>query len=331
MRRILSVLLTAALLAPPAGAWGVRGHRLINQVAIEELPEDGPAFLRQHVGWIAFRGSSPDWWRFPSEPHLKIDEDPNHGWFREQFAFLPNDRLPRSRHEFLLALYKEHVRLRDRNPEAAKLTNVRWTGTLPYAAMETYERLKSSFRLWRQTQNAEHRRYLEQDLAFYAGWLGHYTGDGAQPLHVTIHHDGWQGPNPKGYTRDPRVHGKYETAYVELLDIKADDFRPLVGPAKRLADPFAAVVAHLDDSFRHVETIYAMEKRGAFNDERDKEARQLTYERLAAGARLLRDLVYTAWRESEQPVRRRPEGTADPLSAQHPRYNPETGTAPPTP
>jgi hypothetical protein len=41
--------------------------------------------------------------------------------------------------------------------------------------------------------------------------MGHYIGDGFQPLHDTIHHDGWQGPDPKGYTRDPKINGRFES------------------------------------------------------------------------------------------------------------------------
>jgi len=44
----------------------------------------------------------PDTWRGASEPYSKIFEDPNHGWFKEQFAFL--ETIPRSRYEFVLRL-----------------------------------------------------------------------------------------------------------------------------------------------------------------------------------------------------------------------------------
>ncbi len=30
--------------------------------------------------------------------------------------------------------------------------------------------------------------FLEQTCAFYVAWMGHYIGDGSQPLHDTIHH-----------------------------------------------------------------------------------------------------------------------------------------------
>src|SRR4029077_516232 len=82
------------------------------------------------------------------EPYSKIFEDPNHGWFKEQFAFLT--AIPRSRYEFVLRLYDEFLKIREKEPDRAALTNVRWTGTLPYAAMENYDRMKSAMRLYRR-------------------------------------------------------------------------------------------------------------------------------------------------------------------------------------
>ncbi len=126
MRRLLVLLLVAA----SAFGWGLRGHQAINRAAVLGLPPDGPAFLRAHEDWIVYLAIIPDSWRSPSEPTLKIFEDPNHGSFKEQFAMLP--AIPRSRYEFVLALYEAQKKL---TPEARKQTNVRWTGTLPYAAI----------------------------------------------------------------------------------------------------------------------------------------------------------------------------------------------------
>ena len=149
----------------------------------------------------------PDTWRALQEPFLKIDEDPNHGWFREQFALMKN--IPRSRYQFVVALHDEYLRVMRKNPDRARLINVRWTGTLPYAAVEGYERVKSGMRMYRvpNKTGSGDVRAIEQNIAFYIGWLGHYTGDGAMPLHATIHNEGWKGPNPNGYTTDPRIHG----------------------------------------------------------------------------------------------------------------------------
>ncbi len=203
MRNNYFITPVACGLALIAGAWGPRGHQSANRAAVASLPPDGPRFLVPYEDWIANTGPVPDSWRNNSEPWSKTFEDPNHGWFKEQFAFMP--AIPRSRYEFVLRLYDEYLRIRDKDPERAALTNVRWTGTLPYAAMENYDRMKSAMRAYRQLQAAGNKpdaKFIEQDIAFYLGWLGHYTADGAQPLHDTIHHDGWQGANPKQYTTD---------------------------------------------------------------------------------------------------------------------------------
>jgi hypothetical protein len=311
------------------GAWGPRGHQSANRAAVKTLPADGPAFLAEYEEWIAKTGPVPDSWRGASEPYSKIFEDPNHGWFKEQFAFMT--AIPRSRYEFILRLYDEYLRIRDKEPERAALTNVRWTGTMPYAAIENYDRMKSSMRLYRRAvadtsaDSQRDARYLAQDIAFYMGWLGHYTADGAQPLHDTIHHDGWLGANPKQYTTDPRVHGRFESSFVELIQLTDADLIPLMEKPRVLADPFASILAHLDDASTHVEEVYMLDKVGAFADRNNQPAARLAKVQLAKAAALLRDLTYTAWLESAKA----PQQGANPIDRNSPGYNPETGTAAP--
>ena len=308
------------------GGWGPRGHQSANRAAVRGLPDDGPAFLKEYEDWIAKTGPVPDSWRGASEPYSKIFEDPNHGWFKEQFAFMTV--IPRSRYEFVLRLYDEYLRIREKDPERAALTNVRWTGTLPYAAMENYDRMKSAMRVYRM--GGADAKYVAQDIAFYMGWLGHYTADGAQPLHDTIHHDGWQGANPKQYTTDPRVHGRFESAFVELIQLTDADLMRLMEKPQVLADPFAAILAHLDDAATHVEEVYQLDKSGALADKNNEPAARLARTQLAKAAGLLRDLTYTAWVESAKPPAGR-GGDSNPISRTNPRYNSETGTAPPGP
>lgn len=328
MKHVPLIVLLAVLTA----AWGPRGHQSANRAAVKSLPADGPVFLSEFEDWIAKTGPVPDSWRGVSEPYSKIFEDPNHGWFKEQFAFL--DTIPRSRYEFVERLYDEYLRIKDKDPARAALTNVRWTGTLPYAAVENYDRMKSAMRAYRalakdgSEASKKDARYLAMDIAFYMGWLGHYTADGAQPLHDTIHHDGWQGDNPKGYTTDPRVHGRLETAFVDLIQLSDADLLPLLPKAQVVDDPFAAIIRHLDDASTHVVEVYEMDKRGAFSHADDAEAGRLVRQQLAKAAALLRDLTYTAWIQSGSAVSR-PDATANPISQSNPKYNPGTGTAPP--
>ena len=319
MRLIGLLLLAATSLA----GWGIRGHQAINRAAVAGLPDDGPVFLKAHEEWIAYLSIIPDSWRSPSELALKILEDPNHGWFKEQFAMLPV--IPRSRYEFVLALEAEYRK----NP-SSKLTNVRWTGTLPYAAQENFERLRAAMRRYRSTRAAgQDTKFVELEIAQYMGRLGHYTGDGAQPLHDTIHHDGWVGDNPAGYTRDPRIHGRMESQFVDLIAIEAKDLAPGLTPARRLADPFLAILAHLDQAASYVEEVYQLDLAGAWTRKDHPRARALVRERLAAGAVLLRDLTYTAWLESAAPVSF--DRGNNPIDPNHPAYNPATGSAPPGP
>lgn len=326
MRRMwLAVVICASLAPAGAGAWGPRAHTWINRVAVQTLPADGPIFLKAHEDWIAYLSVIPDAWRRPSEPFLKMLEDPNHGWFKEQFAFMTE--IPRSRYEFVVQLYDEQQRLAAAGDPAAALTNVRWTGTLAYAAVEGYERMLTGMRRYRDaTARNEDTRFIQQEIAFYMGWTGHYTGDGAQPLHDTVHHDGWQGANPKGFTTNPQVHGLFETRFVDLMQLEGADLLPHIPPARVLDDPFAAVLHHLDEAGSHTEKVYELEKRGALADASNAEARALVIQQAARGAALLRDLAHTAWIRSSKPPENDPEG--NPITPAHPRYNPATGSAP---
>ncbi|WP_253716881.1 nuclease [Sphingomonas sp. AP4-R1] len=317
--------LPLACLPAPASAWGGRAHEVIDHAALDAIPADGPVFLRKYTDYIAGSASLPDSWRGASENFSKIEEDPNHGWFKEQFTFLTP--IPRSRYEFILALYKRYEQIKDTDPATAARTNVRWTGTLPYAAIEAYDRLVVCMRYVRLAK-AEGRdsAFPEQHCAFQVIRLGHYIGDGAQPLHDSIHSDGWRGDNPKGYTRDGSVHGRFESRFVDSIQLTTRDIAPRIGaPGHRSGDMFDAVLAFLDDASSRMESVYVLEKRDGFSNYADKDVRALVYRQTAAGAAMLRDMICRAWEESAvKPAPVEPS----PLDPKNPRFNPETGSAP---
>ena len=151
-------------------------------------------------------------------------------------------------------------------------------------------------------------------------------GDGSQPLHVSIHHDGWQGDNPNGYTQDRTIHSRFESRYVEMLQVAAKDIASHEPPANPLnGDLFDTVLRYLDTSSQRVEEIYKLEKAGAFAKPGEAEAQSLTFERLGAGAAMLRDLTDRAWRESALPPVHLKPGANDP---NNPAYDPLTGSIP---
>ena len=347
-RKTVAVTILGLLNFQQLDAWGFRGHTVANLAAVESIGGDGPAFLKAYKGYIGHLGPIPDTWRSPSEPYLRISEDPNHGWYTESFDFMKE--IPRSRTEFTVRVYDEYLRVSKSDPERAKLLNIRYTGLQAYSMMEGYERMKAGMRLYRQAngkgadisgrygaisplfQRADQvQQYLANDIAFYMGWLGHYVADAAQPLHNSKHHDGWEGDNPQGYTRDPDIHGRFESAYVDLIQVTEADVLPYVSKtARHLDDPWTAILDHMIEARGVVEDVYRLDLRGAFKERADAEARKLVYTRLASGAGFLRDLAYTAWLDSAKP-----QTAVNPIdipnNPENPRYNPATGSAPAPP
>ena len=51
------------------------------------------------------------------------------------------------------------------------------------------------------------------NIIYIMGVMGHYVGDASQPLHTTIHHHGWVGPNPNGYTTNRTFHSWIDGGY----------------------------------------------------------------------------------------------------------------------
>ena len=129
--------------------------------------------------------------------------------------------------------------------------------------------------------------------------------DGSQPLHTSIHYNGWTtSSNPQLFTREP-LHGRFEGEYVKA-QIKPEDFSGQVKTATRLQDPFADIVKYLVDSYNHVPELYRMEKKVRWDaNNRSPESKKFVTERLSAASQMLANLWYTAWLGSASP---KPEG-----------------------
>ncbi len=190
----------------------------------------------------------------------------------------------------------------------AKIPNIKMTpesiGTQPWQVEEVYERLKVAMWEYRKAVAAnQDTKPMESAIVFYAGWLGHYVADGSQPLHVTIQYNGWTGPNPNGYTTEHKIHSLFESMYVKA-NVKDEDVQPLVAASepKLLGNEWDDYLAYLRHSNSLVEKVYQIEKTGGFNGTGTPEAKAFTDERLAAGATELRNMIYTAWVRSGDPI-----------------------------
>jgi hypothetical protein len=284
------VLASALLHAPIAHAWGNEGHRIINRLAATQLPADAPAFLRSNaaISEIEYLGPEPDRWRSPAEAELNAAQAPEHFIDLEPADAL--GPLPRRRFDFEAAVFASGQR-----PEKI--------GLQPWEATEIWERLKAALREYRRLSIAHQDTHNVEEVAlFYAGWLGHYVGDAAQPLHTTVQYNGWTGPNPNGYTTTHKIHWQFEGPFVGA-NLHEADVQPRMTPAHPLeGDAFADYVTYIRQSSKYIEKVYQLEKVGGFEGQGTQESRDFTADRLAAGASMLRDMIYSAWLQSAIPV-----------------------------
>ncbi len=296
---VLGLLILAMLLsvdAPRSFAWGRDGHKIMNRVAMETLPASMPAFLRttHALDEIEYLGPEPDRWRSSAEPELDSTFAPEHFIDLEWADLAAPDGLPTERYHFLDDLNAAD----SRHPDLADRLNPQKVGWLPWQVEEDLERLTVDMSRYRQLQRARADTYgAEQAILYDIGCLGHFVGDGSQPLHTTVNYNGWvEAENPERFSRRRGIHSRFETQFVHD-NVQARDVGPLIPTARTLEVPFQAFMLYLRTSHAQVAEVYRFDKKGAFDGHGTAASRSFTAERLAAGATMLRDMIYTAWLE----------------------------------
>jgi hypothetical protein len=305
--------LISVLATQPAWAWGADGHRLISRLAIQYLPSDVPAFLRNGnaLDTVEYLGPEPDRWRNRAEQELSDTQAPEHFIDLEWAVFAqvpcattapgcgPDGKMfPRKRYDFIRAL----TAAQPAHP-GITLTPEK-VGLQPWQVEEVWQRLKTDFREYRKLTAAnQDTAPVQTAILFDCGWLSHYVADGSMPLHTSIQYNGWTGPNPNGYTTEHKIHALFESINV-AANIKPADVAPLVAATQPtpIPDEWLQYLAYLNHTNTLVEKTYQLEKSGAFTGPGTPEGKAFTAERLAAGAIELRDLIASAWTHSADPV-----------------------------
>ncbi len=295
MRFLALALLAPALVLLPTGEaddlarWGADGHEMIGLVAAETLPEDMPMFFRESAAQLAFLNPEPDRWRNRSERDLDPAMDGAHAPEHYiNFERLPEGALlARTRYAYMDTLSAHGISLPG-------------PGLLPWRILEMTQRLRVGFRDWRAAESEEVRAWIEARIINDAGVLGHYVADGANPHHTTLHHNGWVGDNPRGFTTERGFHGRFESLYVRE-NIEVEEVRGAVfNDARVLQDVREEAWRFLLDAHQLVERLYELDQMEQFGaNTQGVEHREFTLDRLSAGAEMLRDLWWTAWMTSE--------------------------------
>ena len=310
--RSLSILAGTALLgslhALPAWAWGHTGHLDISDLAAASLPDAVPAFLRTPEAIAAIRelGPEPDISKDAGTTH-DDERDPGHYIDLNDDGTVPGGSLLKA-DGTPVNLSREAFDTMLRSAGSDQYAE----GYLPYTIVDGWQQVRKDFAYVRADQvglatatDDADRQFFSSQLALRQqltirdiGVWSHYVGDASQPLHVSIHYNGWgKYPNPNNYTTKP-IHGQFEGAFVK-------DYVPLQAIAALIPayhDCGCAIEVrvgqYLARTLREVQPLYQVAKIDLFTTPAPAEV-QFAARQLAAGAAELRDEIVDAWTSSE--------------------------------
>jgi len=289
MRR-LAICVLLLLLPLTTLGWGEKGHLMVNRLALESASAKLPEFMNAAREQIIYNGYEPDRWREEGRSSPMVTVQAADHFFDSEY-WGPISTIDTDRYAFM-----EKV--------PAKKIGLVKIGYLPYAIIETYGKLVNAFRFWRNAKTPQDRESARANAVYLAGVLGHYVGDGSQPLHMSVHYNGWleNAPNPKNFTKDRNFHSRYESGYVNAA-VQDAAVRPKVRPPQRLANVWNSIKEYLNEGFTDLEPMYEIEKTGEFNPEQPhSKGTDFIATEIARASTMLGNLWYTAWLESGEPV-----------------------------
>lgn len=302
------MVLACALVAMTA--WNAPGHRAITDVALTLLPPGAPAWLLtpDARAEIAFQANEPDRWRGTALAALSHENGPDHFMDLEllERSGLTLRTLPPLRYDFVAAL----ALAKGARAEAAQgerrgvaPAGEDQEGFLPYAILEHYAKLVSSFNTVRILEKlddparAAQLRAARANVIHEMGQLSHFVGDAGQPLHTTIHHHGWVGANPDAFTTERSFHAHIDGVVVAMHGLDAPTLartapamRPI--PADAVWDETLGLI---ERSHAAVRPLYELQKSGALHQ---APGAAFIAERMNDAASVLAGLYWRAWEAS---------------------------------
>ena len=325
----IAAALATALVPNSVFAWGGSGHRMIGVAAMKALPAELPGFLKapQAIVDVGEYSREPDRLKRAGKA---FDSDRDQGHFfdmNDDGSALGGPKvgaLPPTRQDYEKALQ-------------AAGTDSWKAGYLPYSILEYQQQVMQDFAYWKALKFAESTPAGAAHTAFFTadrvrrerlilidiGYLSHFVGDGSQPLHVSVHFNGWGDyPNPAGYTTSRTLHGDFEGGLVRQSVTQADVDKAMA-PLRVVESgvDIHEVGAYLAATGAQVVPLYELEKAGGLKAG-DPRGAAFATRQIAIGASELRDLIVMAWRGADkQSVGYRPIPLADILSGKTDPYN----------
>ena len=318
--KVIFLMLAIGALAMNARAWDYEGHHAVNELALASLPPDfGIQLTPELKERVAFLAGEPDRWRNTPDLPLKHVNGPDHYFDLEDIALLglTPESLPPLRYDFVAEIALARSAHPEKFPKIDPDRDADHTreleGFLPWSITENYEKLKSDFSTLKTLRKyggtAVEIANAEADCIYVMGVLGHFVGDGSQPLHTTKHFNGWVGDNPKNFTTRQNFHAWIDGGYFRKTGgIKVEQLAGGVQPATRLPNAsapdgvFHDVLDYIVAGNKYVEPLYEMEKDGQLSGEGEKGRDALTFldGQLVKAGQMLGNLWLTAWLESPE-------------------------------
>lgn len=287
----------------PVFAWDEDGHAIVTHLAIDALPADMPEWIRtpEIRERLVYLSSEPDRWRGQNNYQLDHINGPDHYMDEEKLHpyGLSLKNLPLFRVQFTDIMARQRTVDPNAKPDRDYTRDL--PGFLPYRIAELQWQISAG---WTQLRTYEAFpdkvtpgmiRNARENIIYSMGLLSHFVGDGSQPLHITKHHHGWVGDNPKGYTTDKRFHAFIDGGVIDLQGINYDDLKPRALPPRRItkSKSWRDVCNYLYETFEQVEPLYALEKSGELKKEKGK---AFIEHRLLEGGSALAGVWSTAYR-----------------------------------
>jgi hypothetical protein len=251
--------------------WGDQGHKLINNKAIALLPSEMLPF-KQWKDYITLHSVDPD--------NRKKD-----------------DKTEAPKHFIDIDFYKEFINgkmIEDKKDLAAVYGDSMVTkqGVLPWATLDTYNKLIKAF-----------KENNKDNILLYTSDLGHYVGDGHQPMHTMLNYNG-QLTGQKG------VHARYEIKMVDKY-INEIDSSITEADVKKVDDPFQFIFNYIDNA-NSVQSVLlnadiTANKMAGSNDNDEYlrlmwfKTKYVTEMQFQTAVSDLASLIYTAWIEAGKP------------------------------
>ncbi|MBK8983446.1 MAG: T9SS type A sorting domain-containing protein [Ignavibacteria bacterium] len=249
--------------------WGAAGHKIINRRSTFSLPPS-----MNFLNWsdsLAAHSSDADY-RRSSDPN----EAPRHFIDIDNYPeFIATGRVPQDL-DSLIALHGSSF--------------VYDNGILPFSIMATTDSVKKYFQL----NNF-------QKAMLHAADLGHYVGDGHNPLHITRNYNGQ-------FTNQTGVHSRYET---QLINRDSANIIYAFRNATYVSDINQFVFNFLYHNYTYVDSVLKYDSlaraiAGSYNTNYYQIYWQLagnfTVMLFNNASHFISDLIYTAWVNSGSPL-----------------------------